>query len=80
MHTRLATWGVRSAIARATASVPAAKRPNSNTPMGPFQRTVRAPWSAPVNSRTLSGPMSRPCAPGAVQGKCSAPTTKGDKY
>ena len=35
------------ASAWATATVPAAKRGFSNTPIGPFQNTVRARWTAP---------------------------------
>ena len=33
---------------------------NSNTPIGPFQNTVRASASAAANARADSGPMSRP--------------------
>ncbi len=53
---------VRSASACATPVVPAAKRGHSNTPMGPFHSTVRAPASAAVNALSESGPTSRPCA------------------
>ncbi len=51
------------AIASATVRVPAAKRGSSNTPMGPFHRTVRASVMASVNSAAVPGPMSRPIHP-----------------
>ncbi len=51
---------LREAMASATPRVPSAYGAISNTPIGPFQNTVRAPSSAAVNARTLSGPMSRP--------------------
>ena len=49
-----------SAIACATASVPAASVGFSNTPMGPFQTTVLDALTASANSFMVSGPMSQP--------------------
>ena len=46
--------------ASATARVPAANAGNSNTPIGPFQNTVRASASFDANSSREAGPMSRP--------------------
>ena len=37
---------------------PPAKASNSNTPIGPFQKTVRASASAAANALADSGPMS----------------------
>ncbi len=47
-------------MAWATASVPAAKAGNSNTPTGPFQNTVAASASLAANSSRVAGPMSTP--------------------
>ena len=49
-----------SAIACATASVPAARVGFSNTPIGPFQMTVLAPLTASANSSRVLGPISQP--------------------
>src|SRR5699024_10208169 len=49
-----------SAIALATARVPAARVGFSNTPMGPFQTTVLEALTASANSFMVSGPMSQP--------------------
>ena len=57
-----------SAIAAATASVPLANFGNSNTPMGPFQITVPALFTASPKSFCVSGPMSRPCQPAGMAG------------
>lgn len=51
---------VAAAIASATPLVPAANAGNSNTPIGPFQKTVSALDSKVVNRLTDPGPMSRP--------------------
>src|SRR5699024_10389888 len=51
---------VESAMAAAVCRVPAANGVISNTPIGPFQNTVRAVASVSENVRTLSGPMSSP--------------------
>src|SRR5215471_2476060 len=48
-----------SLIALATAQVPAAKAANSNTPTGPFQKTVLASAGFAANSARVRGPMSR---------------------
>ncbi len=48
------------AMACATPSVPAANGASSNTPIGPFHRTVLAPARWAPNALTVSGPMSRP--------------------
>ena len=55
-----------SAIASATVRVPAAKRGSSNTPIGPFQNTVRASAITSVNSAAEPGPMSRPIHPSGI--------------
>ena len=55
-----------AATARATPSVPAANGATSNTPIGPFQNTVRAPSSAAAKAATESGPMSRPLPPSGI--------------
>ena len=48
-------------IASATPRVPAANGASSNTPIGPFQKTVFGPCRAPRRTRPPSrGPMSRP--------------------
>src|SRR5690242_9980992 len=46
-----------SAMAWATVRVPAAYGANSNTPMGPFQKTVPAVPMMPANRSADSGPM-----------------------
>src|SRR3984957_15566738 len=51
----------QAATALATPLVPSTNRGSSNTPMGPFHRTVPAEAMACANSFTDSGPMSRPC-------------------
>ena len=48
--------------ASATARVPSANAATSKTPMGPFQKTVRASARAAANAAPDSGPMSRPSA------------------
>ena len=48
------------AATAATARVPAAYGASSNTPMGPFQKTVPAVPMTPANRAADSGPMSRP--------------------
>ena len=52
-----------AATASATAFVPSAKRGHSKTPIGPFQKIVRAPAIAPAKRSRDSGPMSRPSQP-----------------
>ena len=52
-------------------TVPAAKRGNSNTPIGPFQTTVLAGSSALRKGSTVCGPMSRMRQPGGMD---STPT------
>ena len=42
---------------------PAAKRSSSNTPIGPFQNTVRASMTTSANAAAVPGPMSRPLPP-----------------
>ena len=59
-----------SATASATVRVPAANRGSSNTPMGPFHRTVRASAMTSANAAAVPGPMSRPIHPSGT----SAPT------
>src|SRR5579859_3494923 len=67
-------------IASATAWVPAANAGNSNTPTGPFQKTVLASASLRANNSRVAGPMSRPSrsAGMAVAGttSCSASAAK----
>src|SRR5207248_7296992 len=48
---------------RAIANVPSAKRGHSNTPIGPFQNTVRASAIRRAKSSRVLGPMSRPIQP-----------------
>ena len=55
-----------SAMAWPTARVPAAKASISNTPMGPFQKTVLAPASSRAYSSQERGPMSRPIQPSGM--------------
>jgi dienelactone hydrolase len=52
-----------SATASAIAFVPSAKRAHSKTPIGPFQKTVRAPRMRSPKAWRVSGPMSRPSQP-----------------
>jgi hypothetical protein len=52
-----------SATAWATARVPASKRGSSNTPIGPFQNTVRASAMRSPKSAAVPGPMSTPFQP-----------------
>ena len=52
-----------SATAWATVFVPAANRSSSNTPMGPFQKTVRASRMTSLKRPAVSGPMSSPFHP-----------------
>ena len=47
-----------SATARAIAIVPFANTSFSNTPIGPFQKIMRAPRSVSLYSCTVRGPMS----------------------
>ncbi len=58
--------------ARATAKVPSANAGHSNTPIGPFQKTVFAPAIRRAKSVRDSGPMSRPSQP---SGSASNPVT-----
>src|SRR5262249_35051134 len=51
---------VAATIASATPLVPAANAGNSNTPIGPFQKTVSALDSSVVNRLIDPGPISRP--------------------
>src|SRR5581483_979066 len=60
------------ATASATAFVPSAKRGHSKTPIGPFQKIVRASASASAKRARVSGPMSRPSHP---SGSSSNPQT-----
>ena len=62
--------------ASATRFVPAANAGNSNTPIGPFQKTVREPAMTPANASAVSGPMSSPMpsTPNAVDSIASAAT------
>jgi len=46
--------------AAAIARVPPANAGSSKTPIGPFQKTVLAPWMLAANNWADSGPMSRP--------------------
>src|SRR5581483_5160639 len=62
-----------AATASATAFVPAAKRGHSNTPIGPFQKIVRASPIRFANSLRVSGPMSSPSHP---SGSSSFATTR----
>ena len=55
-----------SAMAVAMARVPLANSGFSNTPMGPFQTTVLAFFTALENSSMVLGPMSRPCQPSGI--------------
>ena len=55
-----------SATASATVRVPASKRGSSNTPIGPFQSTVRASRMTSANSAAVPGPMSRPIQPSGM--------------
>src|SRR5690606_6167844 len=64
---------LQSAIAAATASVPARKRSHSKTPIGPFQKTDWAPRITSPNAAAASGPMSSPIVPA---GMASAGTTR----
>jgi hypothetical protein len=52
-----------AATASATVRVPAAKRSSSNSPMGPFQKTVRASVTRSAKAAAVPGPMSRPFTP-----------------
>src|SRR3954454_13562879 len=61
-----------AATASATAFVPSANRGHSKTPMGPFQKIVRASERKPANRSRVSGPMSRPSQP---SGRSSTPYT-----
>src|ERR1051326_28297 len=54
-----------SATARAIAIVPFANGSFSNTPIGPFQKTMRAFLSAASNTAIVRGPMSKAFCPGA---------------
>src|SRR5690606_9391748 len=49
-----------SVSASATVFVPCAKASNSNTPMGPFQKTVAESRMTSANAAAVSGPISRP--------------------
>src|SRR6185369_11786963 len=62
----------QAATASATPFVPAANGATSNTPIGPFQKTVCASARTAENAATAAGPMSRPFVPG---GMASAATT-----
>ena len=53
-------------IAWATARVPPANAGNSNTPGGPFQKTVLASASLRANSSWVAGPMSKASRPGGM--------------
>ena len=65
----------RSSIsACATARVPPANASVSNTPIGPFQKTVLASDSAAAKAAADSGPMSRPRASAGIS---EAGTTDG---
>ena len=44
--TTVYAWSLRLPTAAATALVPAANFSNSNTPIGPFQKTIFAPFNA----------------------------------
>src|SRR5690606_14511625 len=57
---------LHSAIARATASVPARKFSHSNTPIGPFQNTDWATRITDTNASAVAGPMSRPMVPSGI--------------
>ena len=64
---------------RATANVPSAVAGISNTPIGPFQTTVRAPASSLRKRSTLRGPMSTPFVPAGIRSASavvSAPTLR----
>src|SRR5262249_28877242 len=50
----------------ATARVPSANGAISNTPMGPFQKTVRASASTAPYRSAVIGPMSRPSQPSRI--------------
>src|SRR6478609_1628125 len=58
-------------MASATDLVPAANGASSNTPIGPFQKTVADAAATSENFAALSGPMSRPSQPSRMP---SAPT------
>ena len=53
-------------IACATPRVPSANGAISNTPIGPFQKTVLARPRTSANAATDSGPMSRPSQPSGM--------------
>src|SRR5205085_9659367 len=61
------------ATASATAFVPSAKRGHSNTPIGPFQKIVRAPAIRSAKASRVAGPMSSPSQP---SGSASYGTTR----
>src|SRR5690606_38136743 len=54
-------------IASATPRVPAANGAISNTPIGPFQNTVRASASTWPNAATVCGPTSRPSQDSGIE-------------
>jgi hypothetical protein len=53
-------------MARAIARVPSSKGDCSNSPTGPFQRTVRASASERAKASIVFGPMSRPRQPAGM--------------
>src|SRR5439155_6997344 len=57
---------VAEATASATAFVPSAKRGHSKTPIGPFQKIVRASAMRSAKSSRVSGPMSSPSQPSGI--------------
>ena len=59
----VAPASVASATAFATASVPLANSSHSNTPIGPFQMIVFAPFSASTYASDVFGPLSSACQP-----------------
>ena len=61
-----------SARAWATARVPSAKAGNSNTPMGPFQITVPASFTAAAYRAMVLGPMSIPIMPSGIPAPSTA--------
>ena len=55
-----------SATASATLRVPSANRSNSKTPIGPFQTTVPAFFTASQKISIVLGPMSMPIQPSGM--------------
>ena len=60
-----------AATASATAFVPSAKRGHSKTPIGPFQKTVRASAMRAANRSRVAGPMSSASQPSGTSSQAT---------